>query len=81
MAHRPSPEELDRPLTPEELTEYKRGLTRLPPSEVAEAYQRAYERCRMEGDRTPRARSIQELVTAWKLIWARRRNRRWMGRG
>jgi hypothetical protein len=51
------------------------------PSNVAGAYRKAHEVCRMEGDSLPRANAVQELVVAWKLMWKWRRNRRELGRG
>jgi hypothetical protein len=62
MAHRPSSEERDRPLTRQQVAEYKRKLEALPSYQVSDAYRSAYERCRMENDTTPRASAIQELV-------------------
>jgi hypothetical protein len=73
MARRPSPEEFDRPLSSEELKDHQRRLTMLSPHHVADAYRKAHEECRMDGDRLPRASAVQELVTAWKLLWKWRR--------
>jgi hypothetical protein len=81
MARRPAPEEFDRPLTKEELAQRERQLSMLSPHHVADAYRQAHEQCRMEGDRLPRARAVQELVTVWKLMWRWRRNHRQAGRG
>jgi hypothetical protein len=80
MAHRPDPAEFDRPLTQEELNRRERQLALLSLPHVTEAYRKAYEACRMDGDRIPQASAIQELVTAWKLLWMWRR-RRAVGRG
>jgi hypothetical protein len=79
MARRPSPEEFDRPLTTAELAERRRRLAMLSPHQVAEAYRQAHEACRMEGDRLPRASAVQELVTAWRVLWKWRRRGRWGG--
>jgi len=73
MARRPDPVEFDRPLTEAELKERVRQLSLLSTHHVADAYRRAYEVCRMEGDRLPRASSIQELVATWKVLRNRRR--------
>ena len=73
MARRPDPAEFDRPLNRAELAERRRRLAMLSPHHVAEAYRQAYEACRMEGDRVPRASAVQELVSAWKLLWGQRR--------
>ena len=69
MARRPAPEEFDRPLSKEELAERQRRLSLLSPHHVADAYRQAYEACRMDGDRLPRASAVQELVTAWRVMW------------
>jgi len=81
MAHRPDPSEFDRPLNKEELTHRERQLAVLSVQHVADAYRRAHEACRMDGDRIPQASAVQELVTAWKLLWRWRRRRREVGRG
>jgi hypothetical protein len=69
MAHRPSPEEFDRPLTEQELKDRQRRLSMLSPHHVFETYRQAHEACHMHGDRLPKASAIQELVTTWKLLW------------
>ena len=68
MARRPDPAEFDRPLTEAELKERVRRLSMLPPHHVADAYRQAYEACRMEGDRLPRASAVQEMVATWKVL-------------
>jgi hypothetical protein len=73
MARRPAPEEFDHPLTKGELAERQRRLAMLSPQHVAEAYRQAHEACRMEGDHLPRASAVQELVTAWRVLWRWRR--------
>jgi hypothetical protein len=75
MARRPDPADLDRPLTADALREKQRRLSLLSPHGVAEEYRRAHRACRMEADRVPRASAIQELVTAWKVLWGWRRKR------
>jgi hypothetical protein len=65
----------DRPLTAPELAEKRRQLARLHVSGVADAYRRAHAECRMDGDRLPRASAVQELVTAWRVLW------KWRGLG
>jgi hypothetical protein len=47
----------------------------LSPHHVAQAYRDAYDACRMDGGRLPRASAVQELVAAWKLLWNWRRSR------
>jgi hypothetical protein len=73
MARRLSPEEFDRPLSIQELKERERRLSLLSPHHVADAYRKAHDECSMVGDRLPRAGAVQELVTAWKLLWKWRR--------
>ena len=80
MARRPAPEEFDRPLTPHELNERQRRLSMLSPHHVADAYRKAHDAARMDVDLVPRASAVQELVTAWKLLWKWRR-RGPVGRG
>ena len=75
MARRPDPAEFDRPLNRAELAGHQRCLATLSPHYVADAYRQAHEACRMEGERLPKASAVQELVTAWKLMWKRRRRR------
>jgi hypothetical protein len=75
MARRPDPAEFDRPLTEAELKERARRLSMLSPHNVADAYRQAYEACRMEGDRLPRASAVQDLVATWKVL------RKWRIRG
>jgi hypothetical protein len=62
MARRPDPTEFDRPLTPEGLKERQRRLAMLSPHHVADAYRRAHEACRMEGDNLPRAQEAQRVL-------------------
>jgi hypothetical protein len=75
MAYRPSPEDLDRPFTKEELAAEQRKLASAPLSALLDVYLQAYKNCEYRGDRTPRAKNIQLLVTAWKLIWKLKRRR------
>lgn len=78
MARRPAPEELDRPLTPDQLRQLEHSLSLLSESSVLKEYQRAYEACRIATDVLPRAVNVQTLVAAWKNLWKRRRRRRRM---
>jgi hypothetical protein len=80
MARRPDPAEFDTPLSKDDLAKRRRDLSMLSEHHVRDAYRDAYERCRMDRDGLPRASAIQELVTAWKLLWSWRR-RRPPGRG
>lgn len=62
--------EQDQPFTEEELRERRRQLAHLSRYDVLDAYREAHRRCCMSGssDGVPDARSIQELVCAWKLL-------------
>jgi len=60
-------------LSPADLKQMREGLSRLSIEAVRHAYQTAYARCRMVNDHVPSARSIQELVQAWKQLWMSRR--------
>ena len=68
MARRPDLRNEDI-LSGEELQQMREGLSRLSVEAVRHAYQTAYARCRMVNDRVPSARSMQELVQAWKQLW------------
>ena len=61
-----------RPLSGESLKERYRSLSLLSPFHVRDAYWKAWEACKLEGD-TPNVQAIQELVTAFKLLWKWRR--------
>ena len=61
-----------RPLSEEALKEQYRSLSLSSPYHVREAYRKAWEACKLEGD-TPNVQAIQELVTAFKLLWKWRR--------
>jgi hypothetical protein len=68
MARRPDFRE-DEIMSREDLKEIRERLAHLNMDAVRHAYQTAYARCRMLNDRVPSARSIQELVQAWKQLW------------
>jgi hypothetical protein len=72
MARRPDFGRKEEIWTREELNEIARNLAVLSEPAVREVYQRAYRECAIINSGTfPSARSMQELVTAWKL------SRRW----
>jgi hypothetical protein len=75
---RPRPEEFDTPLRRDQLKEQRQYLARLREPELVEEYRKAHTAARMEsvGEECPRARSIQELVTVWKVLWKLRRRGR-----
>jgi len=68
MANRPT-EELDRPFSRQEVAELRQRLAKLAPSTVIDEYHRVYEKCRIDGDRLPMAKSVQELAVMWKVLW------------
>lgn len=59
----------DEVLSGDDLKRMRESLSRLSLEAVRHAYQTAYARCRMVNDRVPSARSMQELVQAWKMLW------------
>jgi hypothetical protein len=74
MARRPDFGKKEEVWTREELEEIVRNLGVLSEPAVLEIYRRAYRECAIINSRTfPSARSMQELVTAWKLLrkWQR----------
>ena len=68
MARRPDFRN-DEIMSREDLKEIRDRLAHLSIDAVRHAYQTAYARCRMVNDRVPSARSMQELVQAWKQLW------------
>jgi hypothetical protein len=69
MARRPDFGKKEEVWTREELEEIARNLAVLSEPAVLEVYQRAYRECAIINSRTfPTARSMQELVAAWKLL-------------
>ncbi|MEO8131098.1 MAG: hypothetical protein ABJF23_29155 [Bryobacteraceae bacterium] len=62
------------PLTENELRSLKRNLSMLSTYSVQEMYREAHKRCRMDGDRLPSPKAIQQLVTAWKQLWSWRKH-------
>lgn len=69
MARRSEFEKRDDVLSVEQIEELRRSLLLLSPSAVLDFYREAYRQC--APDRTPTARIMQQLVTAWKIL------RRW----
>jgi len=69
--------EPDSPLTKEEIEKYRRELSLLSTDRVEYYYQQApWKECQLQQDQVPPVRAIQELVTAWKLLWKWNRPRR-----
>ena len=55
-------------LSRDELCALQRRLDQMSVTGVQDFYRTAYLACRIDGDRVPPARSIQELVQAWKQM-------------
>lgn len=68
MARRPDFGKRDEILSREDLRALRDSLAHLSLSHVQDFYRRAYEQCRLSGRDFPAARSIQELVQAWKQL-------------
>ena len=66
MAKRPAQLPNDA-MTREQLEDFHHNLTLLSPDMVKQRYRQAADRCRFLDLPTPRV--IQELVTAWKVLW------------
>lgn len=68
MASRPD-FSTDPPLSREQLESLRRRLSEMSMTALFDAYYAAWTRCKMERDgRPPRARFVQELVTAWRVL-------------
>ena len=66
MAKRP--DVLKQVLSREDLAELQRRLHQMSVTGVEDFYRTAYIACRLDGDRVPSPRLIQELVQAWKQM-------------
>jgi hypothetical protein len=67
MTRRPDPTP-DAPMSAADLVELRRRYALLSESSLEQVYGDAWERCRLEKARLPRAEQIQVLVTAWKAL-------------
>jgi hypothetical protein len=67
---------MDRPLSREDLEQYRYSLARLSLLHVYAEYRRLHEECGLNGERLPKARSIQQLVTVWRYLRAQRKGQR-----
>jgi len=67
MARRP--EFSANAMTTEELNRLKRSLSMLSAHAVRDGYQKTLEKCRLREGMPPSPRTVQELVTLWKLLW------------
>jgi hypothetical protein len=76
MAYRPDPSNLDKPLSKEDLEHFQYKLSSLAPQRVYAEYRRLYEECAINGERLPKASSIQQLVTVWRFLRAASRGQR-----
>ena len=69
MARRPDPTKREDMMTTEDLNALRYSLAHMSEPAVLDFYQQAYRACRIINSRTfPTARSIQELVQAWKQL-------------
>jgi hypothetical protein len=68
MARRPEVANLKDVLSRDDLAELQQKLSRMSVTGLQDFYRTAYFRCRLEGERLPQARAIQELVQAWKQM-------------
>jgi hypothetical protein len=66
MARRPEVQQ--QMLSRDDLAVLKRRLDQMSVTGVQDFYRTAYLACRVDGDRVPSARSVQELVQAWKQM-------------
>ena len=66
MARRP--EVAKHVLNRQDLEELNRRLSMMSVTAVRDFYHSAHLACRLDGERVPSARNIQELVQAWKQI-------------
>jgi hypothetical protein len=68
MARRPEVPSTKDVLSRDDLAELQRKLSQMSVTGLQDFYRTAYYRCRLEGERVPQARAIQELVQAWKRM-------------
>jgi hypothetical protein len=71
MARRPG--FLAKAMTREELKEQKRSLSLLSPHTVRDNYCELLASCQLRDGTAPPPRTMQRLVTLWKILW------RWRG--
>ena len=56
-------------MTRDQLKELKRSLSMLSPHTVRDNYQKMLEKCRLSEGIPPAPRTMQELVTLWRILW------------
>jgi hypothetical protein len=76
MAYRPDASNLDQPLSREDLEHFQYKLSALAPQRIYAEYRRLYEECGLQGERLPKASSIQQLVAVWRFLRAAGRGQR-----
>ncbi len=76
MARRPTSTDFDKLFTKEEISELRCKIAKLASYEIKIEYERVYDLCRMDSDRLPSARSIQQLVTIWRVVCDNARKRK-----
>jgi hypothetical protein len=65
------PEFPAEPLTSKGLEELNRSLSRLSPQSVRDNYIELLASCRLRDGTPPPPRTMQRLVTLWKILWRR----------
>jgi hypothetical protein len=75
MARRIDMKPPDRPLSAQELKQFREHLAKLTPHHVSIEYQRIYMECRMFGSTPPPPAAVQQLVQVYKQLWKWRRKR------
>jgi hypothetical protein len=61
--------ESDDPFTADELKQLRENIAKLSPYSVRRLYETAWTECRMKEQRLPPAKSVQQLVQAWRQLW------------
>jgi len=72
MARRPDPEKVEI-FSEKDLAELRYNLAHLSVGAVRDAYEKAYQDCRMIYSRIPTPKQMQTLVQVWKQLWKWRR--------
>jgi len=75
MARRPDMQASPRPMSAEQLKQFRERLVKLTPHHVRIEYQSVYQDCRMFGEELPPPAAVQQLVQIYKQLWKWRRRR------
>jgi hypothetical protein len=68
MARRPNPEKVEI-FSEKDLAELRHNLAHLRVGAVRDAYERAYQDCRLIYSRIPTPKQMQTLVQVWRQLW------------